>query len=323
MGLNEERPQAEYGTGEQVLYTAVEMVWNSYLEYLADFAGWNTSYSAAIGTDQLAALKTARALPDEAQRDELHSSLNKELGVLADDCLIIWQHLQTFIRDGFDPLVYQDKLNAAGYAHYRLASQHKWVDVQSLVEDGELFIADNTAALLDGGMVPTFAASFTVMKEAFDTKYSNFLQAEETAKVIRDAKIDANNALYHTAMAMCSDGKKVFRKRAALREQFTWTTVVDLIRTLHSRHSVRGFVLNADESPIDGARVLVLGKDGVAVKNKFAVTDVDGSYRIIGLLNGKYVLRVEAEGFEIFEVGFEVDGGPVEVGVVLEGSIEE
>ena len=34
MGLNEERPQAEYNVGEQDLYTGTYMVWTSYAEYL-------------------------------------------------------------------------------------------------------------------------------------------------------------------------------------------------------------------------------------------------------------------------------------------------
>ena len=88
MSLNEGRPVSEYNTGEQDLYTGIDMVWTSFAEHLADFTAWKTTYTAVTGTDQLAALIVTKALPDEAQRDELHTTLNKELDLFADDCLI-------------------------------------------------------------------------------------------------------------------------------------------------------------------------------------------------------------------------------------------
>jgi hypothetical protein len=73
--LNPDRPVSEYNTGEQDLYTGIEMVWTSYAEYLTDFEAWKTTYTATTGTDALAALEVAKDLPSEAQRDELHTSL--------------------------------------------------------------------------------------------------------------------------------------------------------------------------------------------------------------------------------------------------------
>lgn len=135
-------------------------------------------------------------MPDEAQRDELHTTLNKELGPLSDDCLVVWKQLESYIRDGFPELVFHEKLNAAGHTYYLGASHKNWEDVQGLMNDGELFIAANTAELTTGGMPGTFAQLFTDTKDAFDAKHSEFLQAEETAKVLRDEKVAANNKLF-------------------------------------------------------------------------------------------------------------------------------
>lgn len=323
MSLNEERPQSEYNVGEQDLYTGIDMVWTSYAEFLADFQAWKTTYDATVGDDQLAALDVAKAMPDEAQRDELHTTLNKELGPLSDDCLIVWKQLESYIRDGFPELVYQDKLNAAGHTYYLGASQKNWEDVQGLMNDGELFIAANTAELTAGGMPATFAQLFTDTKGAFDAKHSEFLHAEETAKVLRDEKVNANNSLFQEAMKMCEDGKKIFRKEAAKRDQFTWTTVQALIKNTQSTHSVKGVVSDADtKDPIEGAKVSALDKDGNPIEGKEAVTESDGTYKIIGLKNGKYSLRIEAEAYDTVEVPFIIDGKPVELDVELHVTVD-
>lgn len=322
MSLNEERPQSEYNTGEQDLYTGIEMVWTSYAEHLPEFEAWKTTYTAATGTDQITALDAAKALPDEAQRDELHTTLNKELGPLSDDCLISWKQLESYIRDGFPELVYQDKLNAAGHGFYFGASQKNWEDVRGLMNDGEQFIAANTAELTVGGMPATFAADFTTTKDAFDSKHAEFLQAEETSKILRDEKIIANNALFQAAMDMCEDGKKIFRKEAAKRDQFTWSTVQALIKGSQSSHSVRGVVTDSvTELPLEGGKVAVLDKEGTPIEGKEATTEADGTYKIIGLKNGLYKLKVEAEGYATVEKPFEVDGGAVDLDVALAANL--
>ena len=214
--------------------------------------------------------------------------------------------------------MYQDKLNAAGHTYYEGASQKNWEDVQGLMNDGELFIAANTAELTTGGMPATFAATYTAAKDAFGTKHAEFLQAEETAKVLRDKKVTANNKLFQAAMAMCEDGKKIFRKDPAVRDQFTWTTVQALIKGTQSSHSVKGVVSDADTTlPIAGAEIGVLDKNGIPIEGKETTTETDGTYKVIGLKNGKYKLTVEADGYDGVEKEFEVDGKAVELDVAL------
>ena len=167
-------------------------------------------------------------------------------------------------------------------------------------------------------MPATFAATYTAAKDAFGTKHAEFLQAEETAKVLRDKKVTANNNLFQAAMAMCEDGKKIFRKDPAVRDQFTWTTVQALIKGTQSSHSVKGVITDAVTAlPIEGAKVAVLDMDGVLVEGKELISELDGSYKIIGLKNGQYKLQVEADGYDTVQVVFEVDDGAVEVDVAL------
>ena len=163
---------------------------------------------------------------------------------------------------------------------------------------------------------------FTAAKDAFDAKHAEFLQAEETAKVQRDEKINANNDIYRTAMDMCEDGKKIFRQEPAKRDQFTWATVQALIKGSQSSHSVKGTVSDQDtELPIEGAKVGVLDKEGTPIEEKEAITEANGTYKIIGLKNGQYKLDVQADGYEPSEAEFEIDGKAVDLDIALSPEI--
>lgn len=191
--------------------------------------------------------------------------------------------------------------------------------MQGLMIDGELFIAANTAELTVGGMTLTFAAEFTAAKDAFDGKHSDFLQAEETSKVLRDDKVNANNKLFQVGIAMCEDGKKIFRKEPAIRDQFTWSTVQALITNTQSSHSVKGLISDSsDDRPIEGAKVAVLDKDGIAIEGKEMQTGLDGAYNIKGLKSGDYSLKVEAVGYTTVDVPFVIDGAAVDLDVGIE-----
>ena len=124
-------------------------------------------------------------------------------------------------------------------------------------------------------------------------------------------------------MAMCEDGKKIFRKEAAKRDQFTWTTVQALIKNNQSAHSVKGFVTDATEkSPIANANVVVLDSDGLPIEGKEELTAVDGAYNLKGLKNGDYTLQVEAEGYNPAEVPFVIEGKPIDLDVELSAVVE-
>jgi hypothetical protein len=297
------------------------MVWKSYEEFLADFEAWSTLYSSANAVDALAALDAAIALPNEAQRKEKHTTLNKELNPLAENCLIVWKQLESYIRDGFPPLVFDDKRAAAGYDYYEGASDRNWDDVNGLMQSGAAFITANTGELTAGGMPATFEAAFVAAKDSFGTIHDKFLQAEETAKVERDEKVTANNFCYRTAMKMCEDGKKIFRNNPAVKDQFTWDKVQGLINSSQKSHTVSGVVTQVlDGAPIANALVIVLDSEMNALDGKEATTDASGFYRINGLKNGSYVLKVAATGFDSVEETFTVADGPAVVDVGMEVS---
>jgi hypothetical protein len=227
--LQSSRPLPEYPCSQQDLYTIVETGWQSYAEFLADFMNLSTLYTAATGTDQLAALAAARAMPDEDSRNEVHKTLRVQLSGLAETCLITWSDMSTYIRDGFPANEYENKRIAAGANYYAGAAHENWDDVKGLMQNGIAFVNANTATLTTGGMPATFVADMTAARDAFEVKHQAFLHAEEDSKVLTDEKITANNALYRALTKMNEDGKKIFRNNAAVREQFTFERIWELV----------------------------------------------------------------------------------------------
>jgi hypothetical protein len=85
---------------------------------LSVFAAKRSIYTAQKGTDALAALEAAVALPDEAARKALHVVLRIDLVALGGQCRIIWDELDSMIRDSFPDNQYETRRNEAGHGFY-------------------------------------------------------------------------------------------------------------------------------------------------------------------------------------------------------------
>ena len=318
MLLQSARPQREYPCSQPDLYTIVETGWSSYAQYLVKFENHSTNYSAATGTDQIAAVADARAMPDEDSRTEVHKTLRVQLKSLADACLVSWSNMGTYIRDGFPEDEFENKRIAAGYNSYRSASRDDWDAVKTLMQSGLLFLNANAVVLTDdGGMPAHYMPNYIAAKDAFELKYQAFLQAEELTKVLTDEKILADNALHHTHMKMLEDGKKIFRDNAAIREQFTFDRIWTLVngsnptsKPVPARDIELG-LFAYDEvtgAPIQGARLTIFNAPGGLTIS--ATTNVEGMlFMIISGFepNGEVLLQGE-----LFAEGYELEMGDVE-----------
>lgn len=251
------------------MYTIAENGWTSYAEHLAVFASKKTTYIAQKGLDALAEVQTAKLLPDEAAREAQHILLRQDVVALSGVCRILWEELDSLIRDSFAPEQYETRRNEAGHNYYERASQEDWEGVKGLMTAGNSFITAHTAVLTTGGMPAGFALSFTDADVDFNAKYLEFIQSEELSKTLTDQKILANNAVHATLMAMFEDGKRYFRFDAAIREQFTFDTVWALIGggtggggTVGSSMKFFGLVTDANGNPISVANVRVSTPEG-------------------------------------------------------------
>lgn len=318
--LEEDRLQPKYRCQQSELYTVAHTIATSYDDHVADFMGYNARYTTETGTELKAAADVASALPDVHVRTAQHAVVRKELKGIKVECLVLWQQLASFIRDGFDAEVLDEMLDEAGHAYYADASNNDWEAVTGMMEAAVNFVAAHGDALLTGGMVAGFAAELEGAQEALVLKYDAFLQEEERAMELRDEKIAANNALYAQVMRMCKDGQVIFRLKAALRYQFTFKRVLRLVHGGLRGHGVSGQVrLGADGPVVVQAEVVLerLLMDGSVKRAGAMLTDVNGSFKFNRVRKGRY--RAVAEKVDVgrAEVELVVDGGPVVVELVI------
>lgn len=306
------------------MYTSCDTIAISYSDHVTEFTNYSTKYTATTGTDLRMAIKDARALPGEAQRDAAHSVLRKELVELKDNSLIVWQQLSSFIRDAYSKEVYQNQLNAAGHGYYSSAQNEDWDDVKGLMEDGANYITEHSAVLTaDGGMPAGFEVVFGNAQEAFELKYDAFLQALEASKLATDKKLSANNAIYREAMRICEDGKRIFRKDAAIREQFTFETVLSLVRANTEKHGISGVVKDSVTGSVIGQADMLLEKllaDGTYALVEAKPTDNAAEYKFL-VKNGTYRLTASKVGYVSKVEIVEVDGGPKIVDFLLDAEV--
>jgi hypothetical protein len=285
--LKSSRPRNAFPCGQQELYTIGENGWASYLEHLARFSAKKSTYTAQKAADALAALRAAEAMPDDASRESVHVLLRIQLVELASTCLIAWGDLDSYIMDGFPESEQEGRRNAAGHGYYARALGDDWEGVKGLMTSGTAFIAAQDAALQTGGMLPTFPGEFAAARTAFLDKYLEFTQAEELSKNLTDAKTEANNAAYRELMRMFKDGQKIFRFEAAIREQFVFDRVWEMIdgggstppapaQTMNLKGTVTHAVTGA---PLFNVEVTII-RSSETIK---VVTDAGGSYAANGI----------------------------------------
>lgn len=318
--LEEGRVKPKYRCQQSELYTVAQTIAISYDDHVAAFMDYNARYTTESGTELKAAAELASALPDVYVRTSKHAVLRKDLKARKVDCLVLWQQLASYIRDGFDEEVQNEMLDEAGHAYYRNAGNNDWEAVKGMMEAAVNFVATHGDALLTGGMVAGFAAELEGAQEAFLLKYDAFVQEEERAMELRDAKIAANNALYALVMRMCKDGRVIFRLQAALRFQFTFKRVLRLVHGGLKGHGVSGQVrLGADGPVVVQAEVVLerLLMDGSVKRAGEMLTDVNGSFKFNRVRKGRYRVIAEKEDVGGAEVELVVDGGPVVIQLAI------
>jgi hypothetical protein len=318
--LEEDRPKPSYRCQQIELYSVARHIATSYGDYIETFMDYNGSYTTETGVELKAAVDAASALPDMNVRSAKHAVLRKQLGGLRNEGLVLWQQLASFIRDGFEPDVYNEMLTEAGHGYYAAAGNNDWEAVDGLLEAAVNFVAANSVALVAGGMVDGFAEDLGSAQEAFLLKYEAFVEEEELAMEVRDAKIEANNVVYAKVMRMCKDGRAIFRLEAALRLRFTFLAVLRLIHGGLKGHGVSGVVRIGTEGAVVAQAEVVLERlllDGRVKRVGVVQTDIDGLFKFNRVRNGRYRALAEKVGVGSAEAAFVVYGGPVVLQLAL------
>lgn len=220
----------QYNESMAVLYAALNIVWDSQAENETEFIAENTLYTPGLSVTRKAAIAAAQALPDGQARGTEAEVLRIGLTEKLDEVLAKWNSLDGYVSRAFTGEYYKPRIDEAGKPYYAKAANENWEYVSQLLVSMTNFLAAHGPVLVsNGGMPPGFDISVASVKTAFDALYSDFKDAQQDSYAQTDAKINANNAIYRDGRLMMEDGKRIFRKNAAVRDRFVWERVVELV----------------------------------------------------------------------------------------------
>jgi hypothetical protein len=224
------RPQRHYGCATVELYAGLHLTWNSEALYETEFANENTQYTAGLSVIRKQAIDDAQALPDGQATGAVAEALRIQLVAKLDPVLAKWHSLEGYISKVWKGEDYKPKIEAAGKLNYSKAANLNWEYAKQLLVSAKSFLTANNAVLLaDGGMPTNFVTGFDAVKGQYIQLFEDFKAAEQTSIEQTDAKINANNALYADGRSMMEDGKRIFRKNAAVRNKFVWERILELL----------------------------------------------------------------------------------------------
>lgn len=286
-------PKNNYPCSQQSLYAVCRSGWASCTTYLADFAAFSPSYTAPMIAGMIADIDAAEALGDEEQRTEDSRTLRVNLKEKAAEGLEHWRRLKRYITKVYSEAEVEIKLDAAGQSHYAKAANNDWGAVGRLLTDGVAFATANTADLTAGNIMPaTFPAAFAAIKTDYDALYASYITASQTDEIETQTKIEANNSIYASVMAMFLDGQEIFRKNEAVKKLFTFDQVLLNVEGPGNQGIKGDVTIQGTSNPVTAGEVSFTGPS-----NKTVEIDEDGHYECPQLAAGLYTMLVTAPGF--------------------------
>lgn len=317
------RPNRNYPGSMAVLYATCRLIWNSYLENLAAFAAFLTTYVQQVGTDALAAIAAAEALPEDQARSEEAELLYNTLKAKGQSALMAWRFLERYIKKSFPKEDHKARLEAAGKLHYAEAANHNWPELMDMMQAGQLFLNAHGAAMVAAGMPPLFATGYSTRRTELKDTYDAFKDAEQDGPEGTDEKVLANNAVYAMTQELCDDGQLIFWEDGAKRERFVYRHVQTLVSNPLGPNTlvVKGTVtLAADGTPVADVKVraeaeFLEGPVGV-------LTDANGNYELEvsgGTVDDTVKLTFEKPGLAVETMDLPYERGTVTVDMAMEG----
>ena len=298
----------DYPCSQKDLYSVLETAWGNNGVHLARFTSYKALYTLPFKTNALAAIATAKAMPDDDARSGASELLHIGLVNMGKICLQNFQFLKGYIDTAFTDIAVQKvQYVIAGQNSYRDASRGDWESMVSLNTSAKNYLANagNVTALTAGNnMPPTFVATQKTGSDNFDVQYNSFKLAEETS-VETANKIKANNLCYHAGISMLNDGQKIFMNEPEILTKFVFSNLLALINPPVA--GIKGNVKEAVTNAVIPNLLMSAQKEG-GVAQPIEV-DVDG---VFGeqLSEGKYSIRVSAVGYveQVFDMGLKLTG---------------
>jgi hypothetical protein len=280
-----------YNCGQDELYAGVDLVIASYEEELASFTAFKPKYDAALAVSLKAELLAARNLPALEQRLAEQEVARVNLLSKLTTCLDNLNALRLYIRDAYSNTDEREiRWKEAGFDDYQAAANANWEKLSSIMSKALAFITLHEVVLLaNDNMPPTFKASFTALEATVQPDILTMQNLRENNKQGTSAKITANNNLYLKITDLCEDGAYIFRKEAAKRSQFVWSSVMEII-TLPGAASLKGEVRDSVTKVLIEGALVRMSQTGLPEVS--TLTDANGKYDFGNLAVGDYEGKV-------------------------------
>ena len=197
---------------------------------LAEMAAFRGRYTAAFVTAFRGKIADAMALPDDQARGADAQALLVQMNDKRDVIMGLWVDTGRYIEGAFPKGEWAIRREEAGNKHFAKVGTNNWDELVMACSSNKGFLVAKAVTLEDGGlnMPNPFPGEFKTQSDAFDSLYAAFKVAEQTT-VATNIKINANNAIFNTAMEICKDGQAKFKDDEGVTKMFTWTVIQELI----------------------------------------------------------------------------------------------
>jgi len=199
-------------------------------------------------------------------------------------------------------------LEAAGSQEYPKAAADNWEYVALLGQKARLFIDDHLAELQANNNMPaSFVQDFENDLSDYMSGYNDLADGGQDNEQERQAKVEANNALFEEIMGMFDDGAFIYRDNPALKKRFTFSRVLNRIRKPSAGNTpppapVDGFgSINGTVTRSDNDMPLALAEVTIASLGLVAQTDINGTYTLNNVPAGNHVVMGWHEEMESLE----------------------
>lgn len=289
--------QRKFNCPQQTLVMVLLQLWDNCLANLTAMSAYKSLYTTTFINSMKTAVSNAALLPDNDARRTVAESIRIDMVAQSKICRNLWQDLKSYIRSAYPADQYDTMLTQAGWNYYSRSASN-WSALQSLMTSGLNFINANSTTLTDAGyMREDFALEFANSIGSFNSLFSQFVTALQTAEQGTDERLEALNNCYEQGISMCLDGQNVFRNNEATKNLFVFEHVCGLVAGT-SPATLDGYVMYE----INGEPVVGMTAEIVQL-NKSVQTNEEGFYDFGPVKGGttytvKYLLDGEVKDTE-------------------------
>ena len=278
-----------YGVAMEILYIIATFAWKLCGANIDSFQAYRAIYSRELVAKSLTAIAAAKALKTSRQAIAARKSARVDLVSEATQVRQYWQDLKGYINAAYPKSKATIELESAGSLLFQKGPVN-WSAVSELIAAANTYLSDNLETLKANNNMPdTFPRLFMLAGEAFVKQLDIFQLADLEKKNAVSNKLNANNAIYDSLIAMLKDGQLIFKNNENMRKQFTYEVLVAMNKGGFA--SLRGLITDTDGTPLAG--VIIRSKDG-----KYTDTTNDkGRYDITRMEAGDYIFSIAKEGF--------------------------